>query len=178
MSQFGARAEYALHTLLNLAAAGTVPSARDLADFQRLPTPFVRKLLTELRAHGLVRGVEGRYGGWGLARAAAEITILQIVDAASPGQPLFDCREIRTRCALWDDEAPPERARTGTCEIHAVMLAAERAMRAELARVTLDDVARRVTAKSARYLGEDLPAWFASRLEARRGPAATGVRRP
>ena len=47
MPQYGARVEYALHTLLNLslAPAGTAPSARDLADFQKLPIHPVGDLL-------------------------------------------------------------------------------------------------------------------------------------
>ena len=61
MPQYGARVEYALHTLLNLSLAptGTAPSARDLADFQKLPVAFIRKLLTQLEKSGLVLEPEG-----------------------------------------------------------------------------------------------------------------------
>src|SRR5919204_4834092 len=162
MPQYGARVEYALHTLLNLssAPAGTAPSARDLADFQRLPVAFMRKLLTQLEKAGLVVAAEGVHGGWRLSRPSTEITVLEIVDAAQGRDVLFECREIRARCALWPDDAPPRGARSGVCEIHAVMLVAERAMRAELDGHTLADIAARVGAKSPRYVARDAPAWL------------------
>jgi len=170
LSYYGARVEYALHTLLNLslAPAETAPSARDLAEFQKLPVPFMQKLLTRLEKASLVVGTEGVRGGWQLARPTEEIRVLDVVDAAHGVDPLFDCREIRARCALWTDDAAPRAARSGVCEIHAVMLAAEHAMRTELARQTLADIVARVEAKSPRFSAEDVPAWFAQRYAARR----------
>jgi len=168
--QYGARVEYALHTLLNLsfAPAGTAPSARDLADFQKLPVAFMRKLLTQLEKSGLIVAAEGVHGGWRLSRPPADITVLDIVDAAQGRDVLFECREIRGRCILWPDDAPPRAARSGVCEIHAVMLAAERAMRAELVSHTLADLAARVSAKSPRYVATAVPDWFAGRYAGRR----------
>jgi Rrf2 family protein len=176
--QFGARVEYALHTLLNLSLtpASTAPSARDLAEFQKLPVAFMRKLLTQLEKSGLVKAAEGVRGGWRLSRPATEITVLEIVDAAQGRDVLFECREIRARCALWPDDEPPRAARSGVCEIHAVMLAAERAMRAELAACTLADIAARVGEKSPRFVATDAPGWFAGRYSGRRSGTA-GSRR-
>lgn len=175
MPQYGARLEYALHTLLNLSLAppSTAPSARDLADFQKLPIPFVRKLLTQLEKAGLVAGAEGVRGGWRLTRPAAEITVLDVVDAAHGEDTLFECREIRSRCALWPDNAVPRGARTGVCEIHAVMLAAEAAMRKEMAARTLSQIAVRVRSKSPNTVTTQIPGWFESRYASRTtGPAA------
>ena len=174
MPQYGARVEYAVHTLLNLslAPASTAPSARDLSDFQRLPMAFMRKVLTQLEKSGLIVAAEGVHGGWRLARPPSEITLLQIVDAAQGDDPLFACREIRARCALWPDDAPPPGARSGVCEIHAAMLAAEAAMREELARRTLADIAGRVAAKSPRFVAQDVPGWFEDRFAGRVGRAS------
>ena len=173
MPHFGARVEYALHALLNLslAPAETAPSARDLADFQKLPVPFMRKLLTQLEKAALVAAGEGVHGGWRLTRPASEISVLEVVDAAQGEEPLFECREIRARCALWPDDAPPRGARSGVCEIHAVILAAERAMRAELASQTLADIAARVGSKSPRFVATDVPRWFDDRYFGRRAGA-------
>lgn len=170
MALYGAGVEYALHTLLNLsyAPAGTAPSARDLADFQRLPLAFMRKLLTQLEKAGLIAGAEGVRGGWRLARGPERITALEVAEAAQGPAPLFECREIRGRCALWEDGAVPKAATSGVCEIHAVMLAAEAAMRRELAKSTLADIARRVKAKSARPDATTVPDWFADRYAGRR----------
>jgi Rrf2 family protein len=170
MPLFGARVEYALHTLLNLsfAPAGTSPSARDLAEFQKLPAPFMRKLLTQLEGAGLVEGSEGIRGGWRLRRPPQTITVLEVVDAAQGRDKLFECREIRARCALWPDDAPPRGATTGVCTIHAVMLGAEVAMRRELAGHTLADIAGRVAEKSPGTARSAIPEWFARRYAERR----------
>ena len=176
MSHYGAGVEYAIHTLLNLALApaGTVPSARDLADFQRLPVPFVQKLLTQLEKAGLVAGAEGVRGGWQLARRPEEITVLAIADATKGGEALFKCREIRARCALWEDGSPPSAAVTGVCSIHAVMLAAEQAMRRELATHSLADLIVRVAAKACPGYSALVGGWFDDRYGNRRTGGATG----
>jgi DNA-binding IscR family transcriptional regulator len=99
------------------------------------------------------------------------VSVLDIVDAAQGRDALFECREIRARCALWPDEEPPRGARSGVCEIHAAMLAAERAMRAELAAHSLAALADRVGAKSPRFVATDVPDWFAARYTSRRAKA-------
>lgn len=170
MPFYGAGVEYALHILLNLALAPaeTAPSARDLADFQRLPVPYVQKLLTQLEKAGIVTGAEGIRGGWRLARDAAAITALEVADAAKGDQPLFQCREIRARCALWEDGAAPRAAVSGVCSIHAVMLSAEAAMRRELASHSLADIAGRVLGKSSPTLPRVVGDWFEERYASRR----------
>lgn len=171
MAHFGNKVEYALHTLLNisLAPAGAAPSSRELADFQRLPLAYVRKLLTEQQRAGLLLGAEGRQGGWQLARDATRISMLDIADAAQGALPLFDCQDVRRRCALWADDAVPARARQGVCEIHAVMRQAEDAMRARLAAVSLADLRDRVGRKSPGWVHDAAPRWFVLQQQRRGG---------
>jgi Rrf2 family protein len=166
---FGARVEYALHTLVNLGLAeqGIAPSARDLARFQRLPHEFARKLLTELEKGGVVVAAEGVRGGWRLARPPAAITVLDVVTALHGDDELFDCRDVRAHCALWPDGEAPLAARSGVCEIHAIMLAAEAAMRRELAMHTLADITQRVQSKTRPDWADTLAAWFAGRYAER-----------
>lgn len=170
MAYYGAAVEYALHTLLNLshAPADLSPSARDLAEFQRLPVPFVRKLLTQLEKAGLVAGVEGVRGGWRLARGPEVITLLAAAEAVQPGAPLFECRDVRARCALWEDGEAPSVATTGVCEIHAAMLSAEAAMQRELASRTLADIAIQVHAKTKGRAGQSASDWLRQRYTDRR----------
>jgi Rrf2 family protein len=174
MAMFGAKEEYALHTVLRLALIDGVqaaPSARDLAEFEQLPVAFVRKLLTRLGAAGIVAGSEGPAGGWRLAQPPEAVRVLAVVDAVSDAGALFDCRNVRARCALWPADAPPEAALRGVCSIHAVMLRAEQAMRAELAATTLADLVAQVRGKtSAAHAGATLQ-WFAARGPQRRGGA-------
>ncbi len=170
MAFYGAGVEYALHTLLNLSLApsGTAPSARDLAEFQRLPLAFMRKLLTQLEKAGLAVGSEGIRGGWKLARETSKITLLEAAEAVQGRDPLFECREIRARCALWSDGGAPRAATSGVCAIHAAMLAAEAAMRRELAQRTLADIAGQVGAKASATAATTVAAWFTDRYAGRR----------
>ena len=169
MAFFTARVEYALHTILNLhrAEPGGTPSSRELAEFQRLPLAFTRRLLTQMEKAGLICGGEGLHGGWRLARPAGEITVLDVADAAQGGDELFECRNIRRLCALWPDDAPPASATAGVCSIHAVMLRAEAAMRHELASTTIAQLAGEVRAKGARGSQAAVPVWFAEQYRNR-----------
>jgi len=175
MAHFGARVEYALHTLLNLslAPATSKPSARDLANYQRLPVAFIRRLLTDLEKAGLVISSAGRRGGWELARDPRNITVLAVVDAAGGPDPLFKCREIRAHCVLWPDDDPPTAAVRGTCSIHAVMLMAEAAMRRQLFEQTLADIVDRVRGKTTVATSDRIRAWFEERSAARRRPMSS-----
>lgn len=169
MALYGAQLEYALHTLVNLclAAPDELLSARDLAEFQRLPLAFVRKLLTQLERAGIVRAGEGLRGGWQLAAAPESLTVLQVADAVQGREPLFVCRDVREQCALWPENAVPAAARRGVCSIHAVMLAAEQAMRQELAANTLADLAARVRAKVSAGGQREIVQWFGERAATR-----------
>jgi Rrf2 family protein len=175
---YTARVEYALHTVLNLLRAGpqSSPSARELADFQRLPVAFTRRLLSQLEKAGIVTGTEGVRGGWRLARPADELTVLEVADAAQGIEPLFDCREIRRHCALWADDDPPPSARRGVCSINAVMLRAEAAMRRELAATTIADLAIQLGAKAGPAAARAVPVWFATEYARRRPPRDPAAR--
>jgi len=80
--------------------------------------------------------VQGPKGGYRLSRPAAEITVLEVVEAIDGVEPAFRCAEIRRR----GPAARPAREYRGMCGIHAVMDRADAAWRAELRAVTLADL--------------------------------------
>jgi Rrf2 family protein len=171
MALYGAPVEYALHTLLNLCLApADIPhSAKDLAEFQQLPVPFMRKLLTQLQRADLVRAGKGVRGGWMLARAPEDISVLAVADAAQGGRHrVFECKNVRARCVLWGDGTPPPSAVSGTCEIHAVMLKAEKELRKSLAAQSLADIAARVNSKTGGASSVVIKGWFNDRFATRR----------
>jgi Rrf2 family protein len=167
MAHWGSGVEYGLHCLLWLVGPLSEPaSSRDLAELQGVSPSFVAKILPKLEKAGIVRASEGVRGGYQLARAAAEIAVLDVVDAIEGKKPLFDCQEIRGRCAVFGGKAPPWSAR-GLCAIHAVMLRAEQSMRNELARTTLADLAQTVGRKAPPSFVAGIRAWLGDRAVAR-----------
>jgi Rrf2 family protein len=169
MSLYGSNAEYALHCLLFLVplAKGEALSARHLAECQGISPTLVAKLFTSLQRAGIVTAQEGFRGGFSLARAAENITVIEVIDTVEGRKKLFDCKEIRARCPLFDGSAP-DWATRGVCDIHAAMLSAERAMRAELAKRTLADLARKVAGKMPKDFAEESSRWLRSRVATRR----------
>ncbi|MDT3671298.1 MAG: Rrf2 family transcriptional regulator [Aromatoleum sp.] len=168
MAHITTSVEYAIHCLLWLVSSdGRALSSRDLADLQGISPSFLAKILPKLEKAGVVVANEGVRGGYRLSRPPEQISFLQIVDAIEGEKPLFDCQEIRDRCAVFDDE-PPQWAVTGVCAIHAVMLKAEQAMRAELAANTLADVAGTFERKAPAEFIVQLHDWVSDRIDSRK----------
>jgi Rrf2 family protein len=158
VAHFGSSVEYALHSLLWLAAPlERAPSARDLAELQGISPTFLSKIFQKLEKAGIVDAIGGIRGGYRLARAADSISILEIIDAVEGRKSLFDCQEIRGRCVLFNGK-PPAWAMSGVCGIHAVMLRAEKTLRDELANSSLGSL-------SAGFRNTRLPAQFSSVIQ-------------
>lgn len=171
MSFISTGVEYGLHCLLYLAdtSAGVrEASVRDLAEMQGVPVDYAAKLFTRLAKAGIVESSEGIRGGFTLAKPAKAITVQDVVEAIDGDKRLFDCREVRGQCAVFED-APPAWATRGTCSIHAVMQAAEHAMRAELRKQSLADLATRAWSKAPASYGHQVVGWFADRAASRGG---------
>jgi Rrf2 family protein len=164
--------EYGLHCLLFLVdplGENQPASVRDLADLQGVPLEYVAKLFTKLQKAGLVVASEGARGGFRLARPSAKISVLDVVNAIDGDKSLFECREIRGRCAVF--QGKPERwATRGVCSIHAVMMEAEARMRDVLASHTLASLAEQVASKASSHYGQNIMKWLDDRTPApRRG---------
>ena len=173
MAHISRAVEYGLHCLLYLARPSgdpVVASARDLAELQGVPLEYLAKTFTKLRRAGLVVGSEGISGGFSLARAAEKISVLDVIVAIDGKKPLFDCRNIRTGCAVFGTAAP-RWATKGVCSIHAVMLEAEAAMRSVLAARTLADINKRLEAKAPPSFAIDIAQWLSERAATRQATA-------
>lgn len=170
MAHFSSGVEYGLHCLLYLVDHPTgvaSASVRDLAELQGVSGEYVAKIFTKLRKAGLVVATEGVNGGFRLARPAAQISVLQVTAAIDGDRALFDCKEIRGRCAVFDGDSPAWATR-GVCSIHAVMLEAQKHMEESLSRHTLADLAARTVAKAPENFGHQVIAWLEDRTTHRR----------
>ena len=177
MAYIGTGVEYALHCLLWLVAPlEQRPSSRDLAEMQGVPPAFVAKIFSKLEKAGIVEASGGIRGGYRLARAPEDISVLDVVDAVEGQKALFDCQEIRGRCALMDNN-PPKWANRGVCGIHAVMLNAQKVMRGELAKSNLASLSTGVLGKGlpSGFMNE-VQVWFADKQAAREDARITGMR--
>jgi Rrf2 family protein len=126
------RGDYAVRAALaiTLLDDGKPVSARRIAERMDIPSRFLAHVLTDLVRAGIVVGTAGRNGGYRLAAPAAEIDLLQVVDAVEErGGP--------TRCVMRGGPCRYD----GTCAVHDAFFAATAAMRRELAAAKLADLA-------------------------------------
>ena len=93
--------DYATVVLAALAdAPERVLSASDLAERARLELPTVSKVLKPLAHAGLVASFRGSNGGYRLARAAADISLIQIVEAMEGRLGVTECSGEHSQCEL------------------------------------------------------------------------------
>lgn len=134
--------EQAIHSVTFLAVMpeGGLLSASALAELHGVSASYLLKHLQALSRAGIVRTEPGPRGGYALARAPEEITLLDIVLAVEGPEPAFRCREIRQN----GPNPLPKSAFKAPCQINAAMLRAERAYRAELRAVTVASLVQQV----------------------------------
>ncbi|MNR47188.1 hypothetical protein D3C85_1662560 [compost metagenome] len=90
--------------------------------------------------------------------------MLDVVQAIDGPRPIFECREIRGRCAVFDGSAP-DWATSGTCSIHALMLTAQKRMEEALAQQTLLDLVRKTARKAPPSFDEQVVRWMGARRD-------------
>lgn len=92
-------ADYATSLMACLGEQGEeVVSAAQLAECLGLEPPTVSKLLKMLARAGLVESFRGAHGGYRLARAAADISIAQVVTAIEGPIAMTECGIAPGQC--------------------------------------------------------------------------------
>jgi len=141
------RARYALRMMLDIAKNGRdgrpVP-LRDVAARTDISRGYLEQLALALRNARLLRGVQGRGGGFRLTRDPGAITLGEIIEAASGPISLVDCIETPDACL-----------RSPYCECRLVYALIDRRIAEVLHGFTLADLLdpawiRRTTAEVAR----------------------------
>jgi Rrf2 family protein len=131
MLRLSTKTRYALRTMIELArreGKGMVP-LKAVAEAQQLSPKYLEQLAISLRHAGLVLAERGSQGGYVLARPAAEITALEIVQAIDGPIQLVNCVSRPTSCH-----------RSPGCAAHGLWSRLTQSIGALLAATTLADL--------------------------------------
>ena len=122
--------DYGVVVLNVLAEAGSVKlSGDDIASRTGLAMPTVRKVMKALADSGLVIAQRGARGGYRIARAPAQIRMLDIVQAFEGPVALTDCAADEDACDI-----------THSCSLSSNWGGVNQLITQVLARVTLNDI--------------------------------------
>lgn len=88
------KGRYAVTAMLDLALnAREIPvSLADISERQGISLSYLEQLFAKLRRNELVSSVRGPGGGYQLARAAADIQIVQVIDAVDESVDATRCK--------------------------------------------------------------------------------------
>ena len=132
------KGDYAVRAMLALARdPGDRPvSARRIADAMDIPVRFLPQVLGDLSRAGLIVAAPGRAVGYRLTRPAAEVSLLDVIEAVEGDSRRRTCVLRGGPCGL-----------DGHCDVHAVFFAGQEAMLTELRNATLADLVAPVTVR-------------------------------
>src|SRR5688572_2894850 len=89
---FSSTSEYALRAIVHLASnPAKACTAAQIAEATRIPGGYVSKVLQDLGRAKLVTSQRGPNGGFLLARPAASISVLDVVNSVDPIQRILVC---------------------------------------------------------------------------------------
>ena len=121
--------DYAIRAMMHLGSLpeGGVALKDEIAHAQNIPPSFTAKILRQLVKSGLLSSARGVRGGFGLARPAGELNLLDIVEAIEGPIQLTDCAPDPDHCTLSHD-----------CPVSGVWLEVQRQMTQLLRDTTLE----------------------------------------
>jgi FeS assembly SUF system regulator len=123
--------DYAIVLISRLTAhAGDQASARALAAETGIPVPTVVKVLKLLASHGALESIQGRKGGYRLARPATGISLVEVIEAIEGPFALTQCNRPDSACRI-----------EAACGVHKHWLLINAAIRETLAHLSVADLA-------------------------------------
>lgn len=134
------RTDYGVRVILDLAtlSEGERASTQEIADRQSIPSPFLAKIISQLSLSGLVTTYRGAGGGVRLARPAAEISLLEVIEALEGPIRL-------NRCVIQPGACP----RDEKCPVHDIWARAQAELSIMLAATNFDELVTSGRAKEA-----------------------------
>lgn len=126
------KTQYGLRILMHIAAEselGRLAQGKDIALRQQINEPYLEQIMVLLKKAGLVTTVRGRRGGYQLAKAPAEISLLEVIETFEGELSLVDppeaasggiSPEIRAGERVWSDLADQLREQTRAISLKAI----------------------------------------------------------
>jgi Rrf2 family protein len=105
MGFISTRSRYGLRFLVDLAqrcSEGPIDLG-SIAERQSIPETYLAKLVVPLRNAGIIRSARGAKGGYELAKAPGEITVLEVVEVLEGRSSLLECTDRPELCAISAD---------------------------------------------------------------------------
>ncbi|HEC22053.1 MAG TPA: Rrf2 family transcriptional regulator [Chloroflexi bacterium] len=134
MLEITRQADYALRATIEvgkLPFGERAPTAA-IAARQKIPLPFLAKIVSQLVVRGVLQATRGASGGVSLARPPEEITMLEIVEAIDGPITLNRCTRDPSVCEL-----------SPTCPACEIFVEAQQALIERLEKTTLADLVAR-----------------------------------
>jgi len=130
--QITRQADYAVRAMVYLARLnpGTQVATAQVARDQHIPVTFLAKIMAQLSTAGVVRTTRGAHGGVTLARGAAEITLLEVVETIDGPILLNECALDAGTCEMSD-----------TCSVQVIWSETRTALVQRLGQISLAQLA-------------------------------------
>ena len=82
--------------------AGRVATVREIAEQYQIPQQLLAKILQELTKTGIIRSVQGAYGGYILNLSAKDVSLADIVQAIEGPIRLTECEDEEHNCDRYE----------------------------------------------------------------------------
>lgn len=131
---FSKSTRYALYAILEMAQVDDLISASSVAKQYKIPEGALAKVFQALVRAGLARGTRGVGGGYCLAKAASEITVLDVISVFEPPRPMGSC--------LLSDDPKGHCHAENDCKLRGLFDEVDEVARSTFASVTIETLAR------------------------------------
>lgn len=129
--QLNITTDYAVRVILMLSAPDSFASSAEIAQTQMIPINYLMKVLTKLKAAGLISSTRGVNGGYYLDKPTNEISFQMIFEAMGDPVKVNRCLEQEGRCS---------RNAMDSCPAHSFYLKVQNDLDRYFAHTTLADL--------------------------------------
>jgi Rrf2 family iron-sulfur cluster assembly transcriptional regulator len=122
-------ADYALRIVSILSGEKTHTGARQIAEQSKVPYRFTLKILSKLLQAGLIKSFRGVNGGYAVNHPAAQITLLQVIEAIDGPIAINQCMVDPDICS-----------NTGVCKVQKNLYQVQKMLADKLSQITFEDI--------------------------------------